>query len=452
MSINKKCGKILALLREIKLKETTDTISYYSGFPSNLENNHTFGNVGVEFWYTSKSEKICKDLAKMIIMTDTKYKDCDNNTVSEEIKKIIQCNVLNKELFNTDMVFRRLAENLFEATNNHQYNIVAQKIYNILKDKLLSIISDWMILYPLHQLCFGTFCFKSLNIESMDSNKLEYWNNVNVDYRSSHCFNPVHGKYFNTPLIPSKYENPPNWLIYKTNGSIDGSIKKMEAIIRELFACAYAFIVNNPNDLINLTDKTFPSYCIVFPKESDKVDHGVRINPTENLQPSFAVTARIDSDTLCKIEDYLSSLAKMSDPYRKRFKDATQSIHYGIMSNSDTERFKNFYIALDALFGEKGNVKGSIIDGIIMTNHNESKIKERSMKLYDLRNEILHGGISRLDEWKGYNKYIETYDIDPYIDIEVICYRSIKKYYNYVISKANSSNGKSKVLNNVSDI
>ena len=92
----------------------------------------------------------------------------------------------------------------------------------------------------------------------------------------------------------------------------------------------------------------------------------------------------------------------------------------------------HFYIALDALFGEEMDVKDSIKNGLCSLKNIDEKIDEKADKLFDLRNEILHGGSSSLRDWKGYEKYLTLYDVDPFIDIELICYRSIINYFKFV--------------------
>lgn len=426
-------GKILALLREIKLVKAMGEELFQSNFmvANDPERLNSFGNIGLEWWYTRKGYKICDDLAKMIIAQNILLSEGDYESFSNIIRDTIERNGLNKELFKTDVVFNSQVENLLDARNISDHKVFAARLYEFIEKQLTIALSDWMILVPVMTIISDSYYFKSLNIHLLSSEDIGYWQCVNSDYKSSSGFNPSDGKNFNSSIIPAAYKVPANWIIFKTTGTEVGAIKKMEFLIRELTVLIYALKVSSSCELNNLIENKNPRYCFIFPKYEDKVGFNLQINSLPFLEPPFSVATKIDLNDLKIIEEYIQSIKKLKPQYQKRFETATQFIHYGMLAYSNVEKFMHFYIALDAMYGEIYNVEESIKNGLLSIENVDKDIKVKSKKLYDLRNEILHGGCSRLEEWKGYSKYLDEFDIEPFEDLELICYRCIMNYYKY---------------------
>jgi len=426
-------GKIIALLREIKFHEPESIDSLHSIFliSNNSDKCYHFGNIGLEWWYTKESLRICDDISKMIMATNEKLKDGDYKYFSENIRESIQNNCLNKELFNSELLFNSKAKNLLEAKNQTDYKIFARKLYEIIENQLTTIINDWMILYPITIIKSDTYFLESLDIVFLSSKDVNYWNKISADFKSSFGFNPSTGENYTSSIIPAAYKTPSTWLIIKTNGTELGANRRIEILIRKLMVCVYSFITSSYEELNNLIENDTPRYCIMFPKYEENVGFNLKIDSLPYLQPPFSSNVKINIDVLRNVDSYIHLINKLNPRFQKRFETATQFIHYGMMTDSDIERFMNFYIALDALFGEKGQVEESIKNGLLTIKNFDKKIEEKANELFDLRNEIVHGGCSRLKEWKRYENYLDQYGIDPHTDIELICYSSIKNYANY---------------------
>ncbi len=416
-------GKILALLREIKLHK----MSYNDCFPTSF----LIGNIGLQWWYTKKSFKLRNDLSKMIISSDKRFLGGDYEYFSTVIIDTIQNNGFNKDIFNSDLVFKSEADNLLEVSINSDYKNVSKKLYCIIENKLMSSIIDWMNLFPLTIIKSNSYIFESLDLALLAPSDAMNWEKISRDFKSSNGFNPSNGQNYNRSIIPAAYNIPLTWLIFKTNGTEKGARRKLTFTVRDFIAIVCSFKITSYDSLQNYIENDTPRYCILFPG-SDTVDFNLQINSLPFLQPSFASHLEVDIETLEEIDSYIKSINRLNSESKKRFETATQFINYGLLASSDIERFMHFYIALDALFGEKNNVETSIRNGLCSLKNIDKKIDEKADRLFDLRNEILHGGSSSLRDWKGYEIYLTLYDVDPFIDIELICYRSIVNYLKFV--------------------
>jgi hypothetical protein len=87
------------------------------------------------------------------------------------------------------------------------------------------------------------------------------------------------------------------------------------------------------------------------------------------------------------------------------------------MNSDDIEAYINYFVTLDALFGERGSVEASILAGVRALDINPAYIEKASW-LFDLRNEIVHGGSRYITEWPKYTRYTQHFRSKPMADVQ----------------------------------
>jgi hypothetical protein len=100
-----------------------------------------------------------------------------------------------------------------------------------------------------------------------------------------------------------------------------------------------------------------------------------------------------------------------------------QFIQYGLTRNTELDKFIHYFISLDALFGERGNVEESIINGISQVKY-EMNINKVN-KLYKLRSSLVHGGASYINDWKDIIDYKNHFKSEPLNDVQEIAMKSL---------------------------
>jgi hypothetical protein len=70
-------------------------------------------------------------------------------------------------------------------------------------------------------------------------------------------------------------------------------------------------------------------------------------------------------------------------------------------------------IALDALFGEDGSVKKSILAGVEKHAGEIDRVRIRTELLLKIRNRLLHGESGNVESCPEYLEYHENFDVDP---------------------------------------
>jgi hypothetical protein len=113
-------------------------------------------------------------------------------------------------------------------------------------------------------------------------------------------------------------------------------------------------------------------------------------------------------------EGYLQRASCPKD-FQQRLDKASYFVNRG-MNADDIEAYVNYFVALDALFGERGAVEASIICGI-QSLALGTELEERVPWLFDLRNELVHGGSRYITEWPKYGRYLKHFETNPLSDV-----------------------------------
>jgi len=96
------------------------------------------------------------------------------------------------------------------------------------------------------------------------------------------------------------------------------------------------------------------------------------------------------------------------------------------MNSDDIEAYINYFVTLDALFGERGAVESSILAGVKSLGV-DPKLEEKTSWLFDLRNELVHGGSRYIAEWPSYARYTQHFRTKPFADIRALAQLAVLK-------------------------
>jgi hypothetical protein len=86
---------------------------------------------------------------------------------------------------------------------------------------------------------------------------------------------------------------------------------------------------------------------------------------------------------------------------------------------TEMARFSNLYLFLDSVYGINGKVQSSIKSSILskLPNYSEHLIDS----FWEIRCDILHGGINRLFKWKGFPEFLKNNKVDPLVKLNQLC-------------------------------
>ena len=194
--------------------------------------------------------------------------------------------------------------------------------------------------------------------------------------------------------------------------------------------------------LISYLDKKTPSYwnksaadaasyAIQFPDDSGKAGCGAVVAGIGDLFPPLLVdgSLHVSVDTLSEVRGWYLLRSNASEPATQRATTAAHCVHYGIIHDG-LESFIHYFIALDALFGERHKVEKNIRTGITKIFPSKTDWGDRADKLFELRNDLIHGGISSIKRWDGLEHYQRCFKSHPIQDIQNAAMTALRDYFS----------------------
>ena len=154
-----------------------------------------------------------------------------------------------------------------------------------------------------------------------------------------------------------------------------------------------------------------------FPHNSDAAGTISR-NDCEALVPFYGDNVPMGSDEALVTENWYSTCARCNPDDQRRLEKGAHFLNRA-MNSHDIESYLNYFVTLDALFGKRGAVETSIVAGVKSLGI-DSKFSEKTPWLFDLRNEIVHGGSRYVAEWPKYARYSQHFRTKPLEDIRAL--------------------------------
>ena len=159
------------------------------------------------------------------------------------------------------------------------------------------------------------------------------------------------------------------------------------------------------------------TFCVQFPHVSATERSAFR-SDCSPLVPYYASDISIGAEEVAEVQEWYDLSASCSSESQQRIDKGAHFLNRA-MNADDIEAFINYFVALDALFGERGSVEASILSGVQAVQARED-LQEKAPWLFDLRNELVHGGSRYISEWPKYTRYVQHFRTKPEVDIATL--------------------------------
>jgi hypothetical protein len=116
------------------------------------------------------------------------------------------------------------------------------------------------------------------------------------------------------------------------------------------------------------------------------------------------------------------------------------------MVNRKEIEFIYYFISLDALFGQRYDVKSSIAYSVCKVFENDYNWKEKAEWLFDLRSDLLHGGSSEIEDWEKLIRYNINFKTEPLADVAIAALTSLRTYPILLDAHVDQNSTMSKIL------
>lgn len=378
--------------------------------------------IGLSWWYSPDTLNAIDTVTALIIETEQDFKDCDTDTVNNIITSTLHEICLDSPLFNCDDVAFGRKANLFECKGEVTVTEFTKVILEEIKLKLRDSIGRRCTIYPLSRFkgpsislpeeglhlisCSDDMAWKNFSTKGYNFDGWSPKNPVTANSRFS--FNS--GVEFNYILLAEEYGTQ--------KGTKFSSSLKFRMFISILFAYAsalskYAYHKSMAQPFTR---------CMQFPHNTAP-NPSIEFSGCGALSPFYASDILITDELANKVIEWYKSLNRCSGNYKQRIQKSANFINRA-MNSDDIESYINYFIALDALFGQRGSVEASIVSGVNNLGL-DKKTVEKTSWLFDLRNELVHGGSRYISEWPKYHRYIKHFESRPLSDLKYLAQKAI---------------------------
>jgi hypothetical protein len=422
-------GKILAVTKHYFFQQPPDIayqMSFFSGSAS------PFSGVGLEWWIDTRGGELREQLARMIIEHIPALADGEPEDIVARIQNFLQDNALNPELFDRDLVLlhgnRNGERTLFEARSCTEQEFAA-RLWRGLETRLTQSIVPWLVLYPVPRLTLATH-IEAHDVRLFSSNDRDTWQSMVMRFPKAQEFDPIRAtSHRRGHDILLAQEPPESWLASEVTGTARGAKNLACRQFREFVAVLFACLQDTTPTLLMKSMAPTLSFCTQIPQDPVRAQHGRITSSSGVLLPPFPGQIAVAQAVAYEMKTWYSERLTTSGAKRKRSAAAAQFIHYAIVADG-LERFIHFFIALDALFGVRNDVERTIINGVARTFPSDDSWRDRTEKLFALRSEFVHGGCSRIGEWRGLNHYRSNFQSDPLRDVSKAALNGFRSFFS----------------------
>lgn len=407
---------LLRLAKSILLRPTAQAGHPSAQFIAGRHSPFEFPcGAALSWWYSADTFKTIEAVARLIIDGWSEFRDCDSESVESIVTNTLQEICVDSSLFDCDAVFFAGRDNLFEC-RNVSVPIFATRIQQAIVANLEASIGRNCTVHVIPRFQVDSLVVEGEALRVIAKKDETAWQHL-VD----------EGYEFNgwTPLRPQvgldgdRTFTPP-WdfeclLVAEGSGTQKGS--KFSSILRfrKLAAILHAVACMHVGRPLHKSAASPFRFCTQFPHKSSSVVQITRSH-CDPVLPYFVSDVRVPLPCLASIHDWYATANRCDSDHRNRIDKAANFLNRGVNSD-DIEAYLNYFISLDALFGQRGAVETSILEGVRALRL-DSSFAEKAAWLFDLRNEIVHGGSRYISEWPKYVRYTQHFGSHPTADVQ----------------------------------
>ncbi len=379
----------------------------------------------MQLWHTRGGLRRIRNLAQMLILEDPDFGHLDLESLEKLIQKIVWDLSDSHEMFSVMSAARGEARTLFDARKVRDEHDFSFGVWFILKSEILRRVTDWLVLYPLPSTESRTFSPDNSTLTILETEDTSSWSELSSRFPTASSWNPrrdnVKRDYFNSE---KQYGA---WAVTIASGLVDSAARVAERRFRELIAVIISMSQSkSPHPFIKTIGEA-SRYCILFPADPKRTAIGCMHQPVGPLIPWPGNKIKISSELVADISGWYARAGRLDEHMRRRLSNAAAFMNLGIQQRG-IPQFILYFMTLDALFGERNRVEEAIQDGVARSVTVDPFTREKVKLLFDLRSELVHGGIHRIEEWKSLNHYWNHLRSEPIHDIGKLAMECFVKF------------------------
>lgn len=412
-------GQIIKLAKSIALQEPIDKKGFKLEFVARIPRLELI-EIGptVTLWKTEGSFEAIKNIARMIRFCHPEAVDCDSKTIEGLTMKTIEDLILDESIFQLDSILTSSQRCLVDCRVDQDINEFANKIYSQLMSQVRTSINHWCNVIGVPRVICDSFDIPQAHIALISRMDTKKWEEVVSTKYKTNKWSHLLGCVPDSGGIQLFGFECRSLVVHQAHGTQLGTKFSSRLEFARFFAVLYATVTVEEDKRLLRASAAPYRWCIQFPSLSSSVLGTTQSELDEAVFPFFCADFQLSHHAVETIQNWYLGLTNLPDARRSRVEKACHFANRGIMTDG-LDSYVNFFISLDALYGEAGGVEASIQRGIESLPIDIS-LKERVSWLYDLRNELVHGGSRFCAEWRDYDRYYLHFRTKPEEDIKRI--------------------------------
>ncbi len=396
-SLQKKMlGQIVALTKNIRLIKPTHRASYIAQFSVGKQSAwQLLGSFGIEWWHTNESFRAREAIADLLICSASEFSDCDSESVEEAIDDTLHEICVDKRMFEGDEVCFAKKPTLFDCRTGTDVASFARGVHEAIVETVRLRLTRWCVAHPIPRICGETFDISSWSVGAIDKDDKAAWEKLHEKgYATQHWslptgnFLPDGRTYFSA--LHYRYV-----LVAEAVGTQKGAKFSAEQRFKTLAAVMCACLSDQRGIVLQEASERPHRHSIQFP-QTDRSALGATIGEITPVIPYYIRDHQLENQDITAIQQWFAFVLAMPHETRHLAEKCAHFVNRA-MNVDGEESYLNFYRALDALYGVRGLVEASISAGIAGL-HGPPEWSEKAGRLFDLRNEIVHGGSRHIAE------------------------------------------------------
>lgn len=411
-------SQIIRLLKSILLKPVDGSKRASAQFFPGKQGGPRFpGGMALSWWYSDDTFFARDDVASLTIQSSPDFKNCDHETVATVVMEAVQERCIDKSLFYTEKVAFADLGTLF-ACHKAQPLELADALCETIAVNLRAKIGRRCTIHVVPRLKVQSFQVEHQGLQLIARDDDEAWEAIiaagfdlggwspkrpKIIGREDRSFSPPGD--FHTLLVSDD--------VGTQAGTRFGSVLKF----RKLAAVLHAVASRDAAYRLHKSAADSFEFLVQFPHQT-MGERNLTRRDIDPVLPYFASDVEMSKEQTAEIKNWYAKAARCSHEHQARIDAAANFLNRGLNAR-DIEAYINYFVALDALFGQRGSVEASILDGVKALDLDKS-FERKAEWLFDLRNELVHGASRYIGEWPKHSRYTQHFRTRPPDDVRTL--------------------------------
>jgi len=405
---------ILDLTRSLFLQPPTGQRGYRHMFQASL--------AVVEMWETDPTRQLTRTLAKEATTARSELAHGDRQTYATLLIDTIKSRLFDRTFFNFPFPPQGT---LFAHIASADTDRFADALWDAFLSAAEASVKMWLTIYPLPKVTFTVPTQTFGSVRMIASSDTATWRSLVAKFPEIADFEPLIGHLRSDSGGYGFNTLSDVWLVAEHPGTSESARIRAAREMSILIALIFASSKKGGRFLKSGAD---PITRVLQIAESGSDPYPIKFGYIGELLPPLLNGLHFDAATLADIQTWFTK--RTANPVKAgKASTAAAFYHHGLMAD-DLERFVYLFIVMDALFGVPYHVGEKIKEGTRKVFPGEPAWVDRAMKLYDLRNAIVHGDISDLDDWPHHDAYYAQFNATATTDVITLSTTSLLRFFD----------------------